>query len=144
MWDCKGFFELEVIVKAKRKRRNLNIKAKERTKRAPRFSKDLKAFLATVEKEIMDKVFNKGNGYKQNLKLEDIKVVNKNMKLTSTVIIPRDKTDLFRCIHNDHYKDWTIKHLLKNGKEIPRSKFVKGFEDVNELLENPMTSSESS
>jgi hypothetical protein len=28
------------------------------------------------------------------------------------------------------------KHLLKNGKEIPRSKLVQVFEDANKLLEN--------
>jgi hypothetical protein len=54
----------------------------------------------------------------------------------STVIIPRDKTNPFKCIHIDDYKNWTIKHLLKNRKkEIPRSKLLQVFEDVNEMLE---------
>jgi hypothetical protein len=87
-----------------------------------------------VEKQIIDKIFDKGNGYRPNLKSEDVKMMNKNLKLTSIAIIPTDKTNLFRCIHIGNYKNWTIKHLLKNGKEIPRSKLVQVFEDMNELL----------
>ena len=58
------------------------------------------------------------------MKSEDIKAMNKHLQLTSMVIIPTDKTNSFRYIHIDDYKNWTIKHLLKNGKEIPRSKLV--------------------
>jgi hypothetical protein len=86
----------------------------------------------------MDKIVNRGNGYKlANLKSEDIKAVNKNLKVLSTVVISMDKTNSFRCIHIDHYKNWMIKYLLKNGKEIPRSKLVQVYKDMNqELLEN--------
>jgi hypothetical protein len=121
---------------AKREGLNLNLKAKERTKKLPRGSEDLEACLSAVEKESMDKIFDKGNGYEPNLKSEDIKAVNKNLKLTSTVIISMDKTNSFRCIHIDDYENWMIKHLLKNGKEIPRSKLVQVFDDGNGLLEN--------
>jgi hypothetical protein len=62
--------------------------------------------------------------------------VNKNLKLTSPVVIPMDKTNSFRCIHIDDYENWMIKHLLKNGNELPRSKLVQVFEDGNELLES--------
>jgi hypothetical protein len=72
----------------------------------------------------MDRIFNKGNGYKPNPKSEDIKAV-----IT-------DKTNLFKCIHIGDYKNWAIKHLLKNGKEIPRDKLVQVFTDANELLES--------
>ena len=58
-------------------------------------------------------------------------MVNKNLKFTTTVVIPTDKTNSFKCIHIEDYKMWTIKHLLKNGKEIPRSKLVKTLEDAN-------------
>jgi hypothetical protein len=49
-----------------------------------------------MEKEIMDIIYDKGNGYKPNPKSEDIKAVHKNLKLTSTVIIPMDKTNSFK------------------------------------------------
>jgi hypothetical protein len=65
--------------------------------------------------------------YNLNLKSEEIKVVNKNFKFTSTVVIPTDKTSSCKCIHIDNYKDWAIKHLLKNGKKIPRSKRSKSL-----------------
>jgi hypothetical protein len=135
--NCKGFFESEVIGEAKRQGLNSNLKAKNRTNsRVPKGSKDLEAFLSAVDKEIMDQIFDKGNGYKPKPKLEDIKVVNRNLKFTSTVSIPTDKTNSFKCIHIDDYKNWSIKHLLKNEKEIPRSKLVQVFEDANSLLES--------
>jgi hypothetical protein len=94
--NCEGFFKSEMIVEAKREGLNSDLKAKERTKRAPRGTEDLEAFLSAVEKQIMDKIFDKGNGYRPNLKSEYVKMVNKNLKLTSTVIISTDKTNLFR------------------------------------------------
>jgi hypothetical protein len=94
-----------MMVKAKKEGLKLSSKAKERTKRAPRGPEDLEAFLSGVEKQIMDKIFDTGNGYRPNLKSEDVKMVNKNLKLTSTVVIPTDKTNLFRCIHIDDYKN---------------------------------------
>jgi hypothetical protein len=81
-------------------------------------------------------IFDRGNGYRPKLKSEAVKMANKNLKLTSTVIIPTDKTNSFRCIHIDDYEKCTTKHLLKNGKEIPGSKLVQVFEDANGLLEN--------
>jgi hypothetical protein len=60
-------------------------------------------------------------------KSEDIKAVSKKLKLTRTVAIPTDKMNLFKCIPIDDYKNWAIKHLLKNGKEIPRDKLVLVF-----------------
>jgi hypothetical protein len=80
--------------------------------------------------------YSKGNSYKPNLKSEDIKAVNKNLKLTCAVAIAMDKTKSCMCIHIDDYKNWAIKHLLKNGKEIRRSKLVQVFEDANKLLES--------
>jgi hypothetical protein len=44
--------------------------------------------------------------------------LNKNLKFASTVAIPTDKTNSFKCIHVNDYKNWSIKYLLKNGKEI--------------------------
>jgi hypothetical protein len=78
-----------VIEEAKREELSLNLKAKERTKRALKGSEDLEAFLSAMEKEIMDRISNKENGYKPNLKSEDLKVLNKNLKLMSTVVIPK-------------------------------------------------------
>jgi hypothetical protein len=54
----------------------------------------------------------------------------------STVVIPTNKTNLFRGIHIDDYENWMIRHLLKNGMQIPRSKLVQVFEHANKLLEN--------
>jgi hypothetical protein len=34
------------------------------------------------------------------------------------------------------FKNWAIKHLLKNGNEIPRSKLVQVFEDMNTFLKS--------
>jgi hypothetical protein len=45
----------------------MSFKAKDRVNRAPKGSNDLEAFLSAVEKEIMDQIFDKGNGYKPNL-----------------------------------------------------------------------------
>ena len=132
--DCENFFESEVIGDVKKKGLNSNLKAKDRTNRAPKGSDDLEGFLLAVEKEMMDRIVEKGNGYKPNLKSKDIQAVNKNLKLTIVVVIPKDKTNSFKCIHVDDYKNWATKHLLKNGKEIPRSKLIQVFEDVNELL----------
>ena len=84
----------------------------------------------------MDRIFEKGKSYKPNPKSKNIKVVKKNLKLTNMVAIPTDKTNWFKCIHIDDYKNWATKHLLKNGKEIPRCKLVQVFEDANELLES--------
>jgi hypothetical protein len=134
--DCESFFESDVIEGVKNQGLNSNLKAKDRTNRAPKGSEELETFLSAVEKEIMDKIFEKGNGCKSNSKSEDIKAVNKNLKFTSTVVIPTDKTNSFKCIHIEDYKNWTIKHLLKNGKEILRSKLIQVFEDANELLES--------
>jgi hypothetical protein len=103
--DCEGFFKSERIVEAKKEGLNSNLKAKERTKRAPRGTEDLQAFLSAVEKQIMDKIFDKGNGYRLNLKSEDVKMVNKNLRLMSTVVIPTDKTNSFRCIHLNDYEN---------------------------------------
>jgi hypothetical protein len=66
--DCEGFFESEMTVEAKKEGLKSNLKTKERTKRAPRSTGDLEAFLSAVEKQIMDKIFDKGNGYRPNLK----------------------------------------------------------------------------
>jgi hypothetical protein len=60
----KGFFfESELIGETKRDGLHLGLKAKEKIKRAPKDSKNLKAFLSVVEKEIIDCVNDKGNSY---------------------------------------------------------------------------------
>jgi hypothetical protein len=110
-----------MIEETKREGLNSGLKTKEKIKRAPKGSEDLKAFLLVVEKEIIDWIYDLGNGYKPNLKLEEIKVVNQNLKFTSMAMIPTYKTNSFKCIHIDDYKDWAIKHLLKNVKEITRA-----------------------
>jgi hypothetical protein len=53
---------------------------------------------------------------------------------TKTVVIPTDKTNSFRCIYIRDYKDWAIKHLLKNGKEIPMRKLIQTLEEAKKLL----------
>ena len=68
--------------------------------------------------------------------MEELKIVNKNLKLTSTVVVPTDNTNSFKCVHIEDYKIWAIKHLLKNGKVIPRSKLIQVLEDANKLLDS--------
>jgi hypothetical protein len=41
----------------------------------------------------------------------------------------------FKCIHIDDYKNWAIKYILKNGKEIPRNLVLVSTE-VEQLLES--------
>jgi hypothetical protein len=85
--------------------------AKDKMKRAPKGTEDLETFfLSVVEKEIMDRIFDNTNGYKPNPKSEDILVVSKNLKLTSIVVIPMDKTNSCKCIHIDYYKNWELGH----------------------------------
>jgi hypothetical protein len=105
----------------------LNLKAKDKTKWAPKGSKDLEAFLAAVENEIMDQIFDNKKSYKPNPKSEAIKVVSKNLKVMSMVAIPTDKMSSFKCIHIYDYKNRAMKHLLKNGKEISRDKLLLVF-----------------
>jgi hypothetical protein len=54
----------------------------------------------------------------------------------STVVIPIDKTNAFKCIYINDYKDWAISHLMKNGEEILRSKLVQVLEEANKPLES--------
>jgi hypothetical protein len=42
----------------------------------------------------------------------------------------------FKCIHNDGYKDRAIRNIMKNGKEILRSKLAQVLEEANKLLES--------
>jgi hypothetical protein len=81
--DSVEFFESEMIEDIKRQGFNTNLKAKDRSNREPKGSDDLEAFLPAVEKEIMDQIFDKGNGYKPYPKSTDIKMVSKNLKLRS-------------------------------------------------------------
>jgi hypothetical protein len=134
--DGEGFFDSKVRIEAKRVGLNLNLRAKEKLKRAPKGSEDLEAFLSAVQQEIIDRVFDKGNVYSPNLKLEVLKNVCKNLQDTKTVAIPTDKTDSFECIDIRVYKDWATKHLLKNGKEILRSNLVQVLYKADKLLES--------
>jgi hypothetical protein len=88
------------------------------------------------QQEIIDTVFDKVNGYAPNKKSQDLKDLCKGLQDTKTVVIPPDKTNSFRCIHICDYQDWAIKRLLKNGKEIPRSKLVEVLDKANKLLES--------
>jgi hypothetical protein len=134
--DDEGFFDSEMRIEAKDVGLNSNLRAKEKLKRAPKGSEDLEAFLLAVQREIIDRVFDKVNGYVPNEKSQDLKDVCKGLQDTNTVVIPTDKTNSFRCIHIRDYQDWATKHLLKNGKEIPRSKLVEVLDEANELLES--------
>jgi hypothetical protein len=104
----------------------------------PKGSKDLEAFLLVVQKERIDCIVHKGNIYKPNLKSENLKnACNKNLQDAKMVTIPMDKTNYFKCIGIRDYKEWAIKHLLKSGKEIPRSKQVQVLSiEVNKILES--------
>jgi hypothetical protein len=93
--DGEGFFESEMIVEAKKEGLRSGLRAKEKTKRAPKGSEDLKAFLTAVQREIVDRVFDKGNSYKLNPKSEDLKNICKNLQDMRTVAIPMDKTNSF-------------------------------------------------
>ena len=137
--DCEGFFDSEVRIEAKKEGLGTNLRAKEKVKRAPRGSEDLEAFLSAVQRVIIDQVFEKRDmkdgGRKPNLHSDNLKNCCKNLRDTKTVVIPTDKTNSFRCIDIRDYKDWAIKHLLKNGKEIPRSKLIQTLDEAKELLE---------
>jgi hypothetical protein len=134
--DGEGFFDSEVGTEAKRVGLNSGLRAKEKIKRAPKGSEDLEAFLSAVQREIINRVFEKRNEYSPNRKSENLTNACKNLQDTTTVAIPTDKTNSFKCIHIQDYKDWTIKHLLKNGKVIPRSKLIEVLDNANELLES--------
>jgi hypothetical protein len=114
------------------------LRAKEKIKRAPKGSEDLEDFLSATQIVIIDQVFEKREGNdsgKLNIHSENLKNCCKNLEGTKTVVIPTDKTNSFRCVDIRDYKDWAIKHLLKNGKEIPKSKLVQALGEANELLE---------
>ena len=124
--DCESFFDSEVRTETKKEGLRTNLRAKEKIKRAPKGSEGLEAFLSAVQRVIIDQVFEKremkDGGRKPNTHSENLKNCCKNLEGTKTVVIPTDKTNSFRCVDIRDYKDWAIKHLLKNGKDIPRSK----------------------
>jgi hypothetical protein len=79
--DSVGFFDSETIGEVKRQGLKTNLKAKDRANRVPKGSDDLEAFFSVVEKDIMDQIFQRGNGYKPNLKSEEIKALNKKLEV---------------------------------------------------------------
>jgi hypothetical protein len=52
------------------------------------------------------------------------------------LITPTDKTNSFTTIEVNEYKQKMIRHLLKDGKVIPRERLTEAHEQAIELMES--------
>ena len=58
----------------------------------------------------------------------------KSLKISTKVIFPTDKTNLYKTVELDKYIKWMNNHLNKNATKSSRERIVEIFNNSNDLL----------
>ena len=117
---------------------NTNLKPKNKSKNAPPGTPALEAFF----KELEALLFNRLDRYydeKTNEKAKtstssNINQLLGNLRKTSKVAVPTDKTNSFKIIEIEDYKSQVRQHLEKSAVEVPRGRLIEILENAKELL----------
>jgi len=68
-------------------------------------------------------------------KAVEIKDILTELTKKDVVVIPTDKTNSFRIITVDNYKEQVLHHLADRAKEIPRATIINIMEQAKALLQ---------
>jgi hypothetical protein len=106
--------------------------------RAPKGLDKLKAFIMDLQDALVSQVLQCGDDYYQhNQRAQYIQALAKEDSAADQVIVPTDKTNSFVLMDARIYKQKVLRHLLKDGKEIPLSRLVlDAHEQAAELFED--------
>jgi hypothetical protein len=77
------------------------------------------------------------NTYRPNARSQEIRDLANQVAESNNLIVPTDKTNSFTTMEVNEYKQKVIRHLLKDGKVIPRrERLTEAHEQALTLMEN--------
>ena len=113
------------------------MKPKNKSKNAPYGTPALEAFFKELELSLfqrVDKYYEEKTKKKESSISSEIDQLLRNLRETSRVVVPTDKTNSFKLIEIEEYKTQVFKHLQISAIEVPRSRLVEISKNANELL----------
>jgi hypothetical protein len=86
---------------------------------------------------LIDLALDDKNTYHPNARSQEIRDLTNQVAESNNLIIPTDKTNSFTTMEVNEYKQKVvIRHLLKDGKVIPRERLTEAHEQSIKLMES--------
>jgi hypothetical protein len=105
--------------------------------RAPVGSPELECFLKQLEEELLKQSVDevKKNNQSEHATSAWVKDVLKDLKQSGRVVVPTDKTNSFRTMEVEKYKEEVNKHLSERAVPIERAKLTEIHDRCADMLE---------
>ena len=98
-------------------------------------SPELETFLREVETTLIDQL-NSTKHYHESEKSKAINSLQKDLKLSSNVVLPTDKTNSFFLADIDTAESWIQNHINKDATKTTRSRVIEAYKQGEEIFES--------
>jgi hypothetical protein len=118
---------------------NTGLRPKNRTNEAPIASPEVELFFKDLTRTLLlkiDAIDEKEQFKKAPLKTKKLKTIMKDISNKDVVVVPTDKTNSYKVVTTDEYKNWVHEHLQKSAIVITKERLGEKYKEAGALLES--------